>query len=129
MLHILLLLCWSSILIYLPSLIANSDLQNPNSNFILIRKIFTLFMTPSAMLTIISGTLLFVFNHMITQWLILKLTLVSLLVLCHILTGFLIFKIKNDGADRSVKRLCLLLELAIISLIIAITWVVLKKPL
>ncbi|MBI2785874.1 MAG: CopD family protein [Legionella longbeachae] len=135
-LHISALLCWSGTLLYLPTLIRNISShkkvfsvapQNTYSEKDIPRILFTLILTPIALLTIISGTILFIQMKTIAIWLIVKLTLVSGLSICHVLNGLLILRMekKTGKPDRFA---CWSLTASTLLLIIGILYLVLAKP-
>src|SRR5690554_3433787 len=124
-LHIIALLLWVGALLYLPALIAArrahllpvQSPQNPHNS--IERMVFTRVATPAALTAIIAGTLVFVIDRTIDSWLIIKLTLVTGLVLCHVTVGALILR---------VERGCIALAMVIMLLIGLILWLVLAKP-
>jgi len=134
--HISVLLCWCGILLYLPMLIRKIATQKPifsispqdiYSQEDIPRIIFTLILTPIALFTIISGTILFIQMKTIAIWLIVKLTLVSGLAICHVLNGLLILRMeKRPGKPESLT--CLSLTTVTFLLIIGSLWLVLAKP-
>lgn len=134
--HISALLCWCGALLYLPTLIRKIATQKPiflvapqdtYSQRDIPHLVFTLILTPIALLTIISGTILFIQMKTIAIWLIVKLTLVSGLAICHVLNGWLILRMeKRPGKPESLT--CLILTLVTFLLIIGILWLVLAKP-
>lgn len=133
--HISTMLLWCASLIYMPALAAGvfsrkTDIEQHERRFIP-RHIFTLVATPLALLTIIFGTLIFLINGTTSVWLILKLTLVSALVVCHVLNGWLILHIEKPGEmpPPHLREICLILGIVSASLIAAIIWLVLAKPL
>ena len=135
-LHISALLCWCGSLLYLPTLIRNIGSQekvfsvapqNNHSQKDIPRILFTLILTPIALLTIISGTILFIQMKTIAIWLIVKLTLVSGLAICHVLNGLLILRMEKTPG-KPERFTCLSLTTATILLIIGILWLVLTKP-
>ncbi len=86
---------------------------------------FTHIATPAALVAIIAGTLVFVFDRTLDGWLIAKLTLVVGLVISHVLTGLLILK---AASSKSLGLSCAVLGIAQSILIVAIFWTVLAKP-
>lgn len=131
LLHITAMLCWCGSLLYLPAFISAGGVQKDTiseKDIIKISKIlFTLIVTPCALITIISGTLVFIVMRTTDFWLILKLTLVTGLVICHTLNGWLIFKKKNMSY-QILKACCTLVGTSSLLLIIGILWIVLTKP-
>jgi len=133
-LHIAALLFWSAALLYLPALIAGTRLRRidgleepADTDDSLARVVFTHFATPAALLTIVAGTLIFLFDRNTAPWLIVKLTLVAMLVFCHALIGVLVMRLE-DSPDRSQQPWCTLVALLAVGLMIGILWLVLAKP-
>lgn len=132
-LHIIALLFWVAGLIYIPALLAVS--KGPQgaaghrvwTDSKLPRVVFTHAVTPFALTAIIAGTLVFVFHYTIGTWLIVKLTLVVMLVLNHVLLGFLVIR-AEAGSEKPVRRWCLISCLLTCALAVAVLWVVLAKP-
>lgn len=131
-LHIAALLSWTAALLYLPALVAGTASRQtaiadrPRFGSIS-RFTFTHVATPAALVAIASGTLVFLLEYTVEVWLIVKLTLVTALVVCHTLTGLLILR-SEQAPDRPVRAWCVLLGIGMAVLIIAIIWVVLRKP-
>lgn len=130
-LHISALLCWCGALLYLPALTvrrANEEGAEKDLTLSVARKVFTLFATPAALIAIISGTALFALSYTIAVWLILKLTLVSALVVCHVFAGQLIFHLERKlsrNHDRAIAGMISTLSALCIG---GILWLVLAKP-
>ncbi|MEX2474165.1 CopD family protein [Marinobacter sp.] len=132
-LHISALLFWLGFLVYLPSLVTprpalgrgslSPTIERPR----LARIIFTHAATPTALLAIIAGTLVFVVYDITSPWLIVKLTFVVLLVVNHILLGVLVVR-AEAGREKRLAQWCLLSLLASFTLAVAVLWVVLAKP-
>lgn len=143
-LHIAALLVWCAALIYLPVLVLSSPSQASSSepaSYLpsIERSIFTHCATPFALLAIIAGTLLFITNGTTEPWLIVKLSAVVGLVICHALLGLLILRAGNSGRapapDDDVPEMpgairigCYLLLAAVCCLIVMVLWLVLSKP-
>lgn len=131
--HIAALLLWAAALLYLPALIAASSRQRaaltepPDPHDSVARFFFTHMATPSALVAIIAGTAVFLVDRNTQPWLILKLSLVSLLAVCHVLLGLLVLR-SEDPKGRPIARWCALLGITVLLLLLAITWVVLAKP-
>lgn len=132
-LHIVTLLFWCAALLYLPTLIAGSPARQvalPASRYAhdsLSRYVFSHVATPAALLAILSGTAAFLFDRTTEIWLIIKLTLVTGLVVCHALAGLLILRLENSPG-KSPQPWCWLLSGALVALMTAIVSVVLAKP-
>lgn len=129
LLHISTMLCWCGSLLYLPALIANiaKTNQTDESSHGIPRMVFTQIITPIALLAIISGTIVFLRMKTIAVWLIVKLTLVCALVICHTLNGWLILRMENSP-EKPMPLACLCLGVVSAILIITIIWLVLAKP-
>lgn len=132
-LHIAGLVFWSAMLLYLPALIAGMRvrrvdlLENDSPCDSLVRFIFTRIATPAALITILAGTLIFVVDGNTAPWLIVKLTLVAMLVLCHTMVGVLVLRLE-ESPDRPMNAWCTLSALTALCLQGAIIWLVLAKP-
>lgn len=145
MLHIAALLIWCATLIYLPVLVTVSPrsregLSLPSASLPTIEHfIFTHYATPFALLAIVSGTVVFLVNGIAEPWLIVKLSAVSGLVICHALLGLLILRAENADPSSvsehdfmslpTIIRIgsYLLLSVAL-TLIATVLWLVLAKP-
>ena len=131
LLHFMALICWCGALLYLPAMIAagtrSSDELFYRDHAHLTRTVFNLLATPAALLAIGSGTALFLREAIFDPWLILKLTTVAGMVLCHALCGVLILRIER-AAEPTLRRNCLLIGLLLSALIGATLWLVLAKP-
>ncbi len=140
LLHISALLFWSAALLYLPTLIiqealpqgsvadsetstameAETDTVDSRARFI-----YTRIATPAALLAIVAGTLVFLPGYSIDIWLLAKLTLVTGLVVCHVLVGLMVLRAEGG---KNVELWCRLLTFIICLLMLAILWLVLSKP-
>ncbi|OEC36430.1 Uncharacterized membrane protein [Pseudomonas cuatrocienegasensis] len=131
LLHFAALLCWCGALLYLPALIAAGTRRGEalfyRDHAHLTRMVFTHIATPAALLAIGSGTALLLRDSIYAPWLILKLTSVAGMVLCHALCGVLVLRIESHPS-RSVSWVCALIG-GLIALLISLTlWLVLAKP-
>ncbi|MGK2951854.1 MAG: CopD family protein, partial [Thiobacillus sp.] len=131
-LHITGLLVWCGALLYLPALIAAgpSRMQGTGSRrgaASLNRMAFTAIATPAAMFAIVTGSLLFLLDRTLGVWLILKLTAVTGMVICHVLYGVLILR-QERNPHAPVAMLCMLLGALSTALIGTVLWLVLAKP-
>ena len=129
--HITSIIVWSGSLLYLPILIitfySNRDCLDQASLPHLPRRFFTHLLTPIGLAAIISGSLIFIQYHIISLWLIVKITLVLCLVMNHVFNGLLILQMENGSIKKPHFR-CLLSNIISLILIIAIIWLVLTKP-
>lgn len=133
LLHISTLIVWCASLLYLPALIAGIHTEQiqivePRHQYgSVARFVFTHIATPAALIAIISGTLVFLFNRTIEVWLIAKLTLVTGLVVGHAFTGLLLLH-TQDRSTKPVRRWCWILSGVFGVLTVAVIAVVLAKP-
>lgn len=131
LLHFASLLCWCGTLLYLPALIAagtkRSDPLFYRDHAHLTRMVFNLVGTPAALIAIGSGTALFLRDGIMAGWLIVKLTTVAGMVLCHALCGVLVLRIER-APEQSVSTRCRFLGASIAALMVATLWLVLAKP-
>lgn len=129
--HFIALIGWCGALLYLPALIAAGTRSNDalfyRDHAHLTRMVFTLVATPAALLAIGSGTALFVRESIFQPWLILKLTVVAGMVLCHAFCGVLILRIERFP-ERAIGRECLVTGVLLAALIVTALWLVLAKP-
>lgn len=131
LLHISAVVCWCGSLLYLFALTAGVSSQptrdEQQRHLALLLKVFSRLTTPAALIAIITGTALFMTASITSHWLILKLTLVTMLVLCHAIGGWIILSAEKKS-DRDLTLPCILTGLTVVMLIPAIVWVVLTKP-
>lgn len=131
LLHFAALLCWCGSLLYLPALISagtrSGDRLFYRDHAHLTRLVFTLVSTPAALLAIGSGTALFLRDGTLAGWLIMKLTVVTAMALCHALCGVLVLRVER-APERSVTRQCLAIGVLVPLLIVITLWLVLAKP-
>jgi len=108
-LHLIFMVTWFAGLFYLPRLYvyhAMSDDETSNARFkIMERKLFFGIMTPSAIFTLLFGTLMLT-NYAWQSfgqdlWLHIKLALIALLVIYHIICGKFLFDFKRDANKHS----------------------------
>lgn len=131
-LHIIALLLWAAALLYMPALIAarsahHLPVQEPVNPFDSIERfVFTRIATPAALAAIMAGTLVFVIDRTIDPWLIIKLSLVAALTVCHVAIGWLVLRVERGGTP--LVPVCIALGLASLTLFGLILWIVLAKP-
>ena len=132
-LHIIALLFWAAALLYLPALVAavatrRAEIsESPAHHASLARIIHTHVATPAALVAIMSGTGVFLLDRTVEAWLVAKLTLVTGMVICHALAGFLILRTER-GAAGLTGLLAWLLNGTLCLLMAGIVWLVLAKP-
>ena len=133
LLHIAALVTWCASLLYLPALIAGIhtdqiEIDEPRHKYgSVARFLFTHIATPAALIAIISGSVVFLFNRTIEVWLVIKLTLVTGLVIAHGFAGLLLLH-TQDPSSKPIRLWCWVLSGFSVVLIVAIIGVVLAKP-
>ena len=131
-LHIIALVFWAAALLYMPALIAargahHLPVQAPANPFNSIERfVFTRVATPAALVAIMAGTLVFVVDRTLDPWLIIKLSLVAVLVVCHVALGWLVLRVERGGTP--LVPACIALALFSLVLFGLILWLVLAKP-
>ncbi|MBA1275214.1 CopD family protein [Stutzerimonas azotifigens] len=132
LLHFAALLCWCGALLYLPALIAGgakrSDDIFERNHAQLTRMVFTLIATPAALIAIGSGTALFLRDGIIEGWLVMKLTAVAGMAMCHAFCGALLVRMESQPERGGLTVSCLAVGALIPLLISATLWLVLAKP-
>lgn len=133
-LHVVALLSWCAALLLLLGILGSAQLTTQPAprlalvvrhNDSLARVLFTLVASPLALLTILSGTAVFLINLTTAPWLVIKLSFVAALVAGHTLAGLLILRLERK---RSVRRHAWLLALLVGIVMLSILWLVLAKP-
>lgn len=133
-LHVVALLSWCAALLLLLGILGSAHATTRSGprltlvfrhNDSLVRMLFTLVASPLALLTILSGTAVFLISLTTAPWLIIKLSFVTVLVAGHTLAGLLILRLEKN---RSVRRPSWLLALALGAVMLIILWLVLAKP-
>jgi uncharacterized membrane protein len=130
LLHICAVITWCGALLYLPvalSTVASGKQAAFECPGRIFRGIFTWVATPAALVAIASGTAIFITRGPLAPWLIAKLTTVSLLVLCHGACGMLILRVERQP-ESNIRGLCTAVGLAVVVWLMAIAWLVLRKP-
>lgn len=130
-LHIVALVSWCASLLYLAAALAASARPGTEEGTTTwpLRTLFTLVATPAALLSIASGTAVFLVQSRLGVWLVAKLTAVTLLVLVHAGCGVLVIRLERGDAPASVRRRATAAAAAAMGLILLISWLVLAKPL
>jgi len=132
-LHIAALLFWLGFLLYLPTVISPSTIParaGPGATpdqAETARYLFISAATPSALVAIIAGTLVFLIGNITAAWLIVKLTLVVALVVNHIVLAMLIVRARA-GRLQWLRQGCWLSQGVTMVIGLTILWMVLRKP-
>lgn len=127
LLHVASMIVWCGALLYLPAAVAQHDERGEVGSLRLVRRFFTLYATPAALLAIASGTAVFAWHGPLAPWLVVKLGLVALLVLVHAAFGVLILAVE-ERPERPRGLLCGAMGAAIVVLVLAILTLVVVKP-
>ncbi|MCG6659282.1 hypothetical protein HOP52_16105 [Halomonas campisalis] len=132
-LHIVALVIWCGALLYLPALLCQCLSRYRDATFgtaapSLLRTFFNALATPSALVAIISGTLLFLLHGLLGGWLILKLVAVVGMVISHALLGWLVIRLEA-GSERWLAAGALGCALLAGLSMLAVFMLVLTKPL
>lgn len=91
------------------------------------RFVFTHVASPAAILSITMGTVVFLLNQSHHFWLLAKLTLVTMLCITQAMMGLMIIRAER-GKFQHMMLFCRVILLVLCLLMIAITWIVLGKP-
>jgi len=139
--HIAALLCWCAAIVCVPVLLQQRDpfdtgddtagavreSRHDSGATVMPRRVFIWLATPAALLTIASGTALFLWMGTVQRWLLLKLVLVVMLVGAHIAAGLLM--LRAERADQlPPRRPGAGLSLFMLGLMALIFFLVLAKP-
>lgn len=130
-LHITGLVVWCGALLYLPTLVASGSLRELDATsvnaFALNRTVFTRIATPAALFSIVTGSALFLLDRQLGLWLMMKLTAVTGMVVCHALVGVLILRQERDPSRRHGLPAAMLTGFSAL-LMSVVLWLVLAKP-
>lgn len=129
LLHIATVIVWCGAVVYLPMAIAAATAADPDAvgPKRQVRLVFVGVMTPAALIAIASGTAIFTWQGPVVPWLMAKIIVVGLLVWAHGACGFLVLKLER-GQTRGLLAACRLLTAITLVLLLAIAWLVLRKP-
>lgn len=132
-LHVISVVCWFAGIFYLPRLFvyhAMSEDQTSRERFkVMERKLFRGIMTPSAVLTIVFGAIVYSYNsqyYMTAGWMNAKLFCVALLLVYHFLCWGHLKNFRDDSNTHSHIYFRIFNEFPVILLIIIVILVVLK---
>lgn len=132
-LHILTLLIWLASVLYVPLLIAAESkdqrpFNEPPFQFgSVARMVFIYVSVPAAIIAITAGTVVFMLNNSAEFWLVVKLTLVTVLTILHASLGLLIARLERQQMQYlALWSRCLLV--ALMACAMGIIWIVLAKP-
>lgn len=130
--HIIFMVTWFAGLFYLPRLFVyhamTDDAISIDRFKVMERKLFFGIMTPGAVLTILFGIWLLGYlpGYLNTNWMLLKLALVLLLIVYHILCGVIVKNFKDNKNQRSHVWYRWFNEAPVLALIAIVILVVVK---
>lgn len=101
--------------------------DSPNGVDSIARFVFTHVASPAAIISITLGSVVFLLNQSHHFWLLAKLTLVTLLCITQAMMGLIIIRAER-GNFQHMMLFCRLILVVLCLLMIAITWIVLGKP-
>ena len=128
-LHIVAVIAWFAALFYLPRLFVYHCL-NPHSASVfklMERKLYWIIMTPAAIMTIASGSLLWYLQGAYGGWIHAKVTLVALLVVYHGCCQHWLNLLAEDRCFRSARFFRIINEIPTL-LLLFIVYLVVFKP-
>lgn len=132
-LHIVALVCWCGTLLYLPAMIAQSARVTSDAPAFAIdapfmpRFLYNSIATPAALVAIISGTLLFLLNNIVSSWLVLKLLAVAVMIAAHGACALLLVRLQK-GHHGGVRPMALVTSMVAGLSMLAVVGLVLAKP-
>ncbi len=132
-LHIIALVSWCGLLLYLPALLCQQARPERVAQGFspgappLPRLVYNSLASPAALLAIASGTLLFLLHGLSGSWLVLKLLAVSVMVLAHGLCGWLLLRLEQRRPRGVVGGALLSAGMAGVAML-AVVGLVLAKP-
>lgn len=134
--HLIFMVCWFAGLFYLPRLFVyhamSSDTISLEQFKIMERKLFYGIMTPSALLTLLSGAWLISHNlnfYLHQPWMMVKLIGVLLLIIYHSYCGFYYHQFKKNNNRHSHQFYRYFNELPVLALFLIIIMVIIKPNL
>lgn len=130
--HLASLVCWCGALLHVLAAAAwrprgDAAHADDSERRAMTRVVFAHWATPAALVAIVSGSALFLLQQRMGLWLVAKLVVVTALVLCHVLAGWII--IRQDNGARVPRRGATLVGLAASGFMLLTLWLVLAKPL
>lgn len=129
--HIAALFLWCGGIIALPLMLSQHDPASSRADYGRIRQathsIYTLAVTPMAVVAVVAGTWLIFLRETYVPWLYAKLFFVALLVGAHAWVGHIIVRVGETRGRYQPPHPYLVVTAALIPMI-AILWLVLGKP-
>lgn len=129
--HIAALVVWCGGLLALPLMLYRHDPTMPVENYRLLRPamhiVYTMCVTPAAVIAVIAGTWLVFLREAFVPWLFAKLAFVALLVVAHAWIGHILTRIAEEPGQHTPPRPFLPITAAFLPML-AILALVLAKP-
>ena len=133
-LHLIFMVTWYAAMFYLPRLfVYHSSTEDPIARkmfCVMEKKLYSIIMTPSAVLTLVFGLILFGLtwsSHATSLWIYIKLVIVLLLFAFHGICGSIVRKFANDTNTKSEKFFRIFNEIPALTLV-AIIFLAVFKP-
>ena len=133
-LHIIFMVAWYAALFYMPRLfvyhaMAPADDRIGHERFkTMERKLYRGIMTPSAVLTVVSGAWLWLYYGITGGWLHAKLALVAVLIAHHVYLGVLMKAFARDANRHGHVFYRWLNEIPALPILIGVVFLVVMKP-
>lgn len=133
-LHIIFMVTWFAGLFYLPRLFVYHAQVTPDDTVgserfkVMERKLYRGIMTPTAVLTVIFGTWLWLGYGISGGWLHAKLVLVAILIGFHVYLGALLADFRNDRNRHGHVFYRWLNEIPALPILVGIVFLVVMKP-
>lgn len=131
--HIIAVICWFAAIFYLPRLFVHHSMSEDEATRerfkIMERKLYRGIMTPSAVMTIIFGAIVYSYNpayYATSNWMNAKLFCVALLLVYHFLCWQHLKNFRDDLNKKSHVYFRIFNELPVVLLIIIVILVVVK---
>ena len=129
--HIAALLIWSGGLIALPLMLSRHDPAVSLADYRIIRRsthiVYTICVTPAAVIAVIAGTWLIFLREAFVPWLYAKLAFVALLVVAHAWVGHIIETMAEEPGEHTPPTPWLPI-VAVLGPVVVILFLVLGKP-
>jgi protoporphyrinogen IX oxidase len=131
-LHIISMVAWYAGLFYLPRLFVYHSMASDSVGIerfkVMERRLYRGIMTPSAILTVVSGSWLWLGYGFSGGWLHAKLTLVAILIAFHVWLGKLVADFAADRNTHGDKFYRWINEIPALPILVAVVFLVVMKP-
>jgi len=131
-LHIIFMVAWYAGLFYLPRLFVYHSMATDSIGIerfkVMERRLYRGIMTPSAVLTIVSGAWLWLGYGITGGWLHAKLALVAILIAFHLWLGKLVADFAADRNTHGDRFYRWINEIPALPILIAVVFLVVMKP-